>query len=108
MRLLISRYRSCPELGWGDLEVLDQPHASVLAHRTTWEDGSLVALHNLGDEAVTVPLTLDGVPEEGCVLQDLLQPGTTELGADGGCELQLDGYGYRWLRIHHPEDRRLR
>jgi trehalose synthase len=107
MRLLIARYRSCPELGWGDLEVLDQPHASVLAHRTTWDDASLVALHNLGDEAVTVPLTLSGVGE-GCTLEDLLQEGTTAVAAEGTCELQLEGYGHRWLRVHHPGDRRLR
>jgi trehalose synthase len=107
MRLLISRYRSCPELGWGEPVVLEQPHAAVFAHRTSWEDGSLVAVHNLGDEAVTVPLKLTDVPE-GCALQDLLEPGTTEIGADGGVELQLDGYGFRWLRVHHPGDRRLR
>ncbi len=107
MRLLIARYRSCPELGWGELEVLEQPHAAVFAHRSSWEDGSLVALHNLGDEAVTVPLTLPGLPE-GATLQDLLQDGETEIATDGACELSLDGFGYRWLRIHHEDDRRLR
>jgi trehalose synthase len=107
MRLLIARYRSCPELGWGRLEVLEQPHASVLAHRCTWGDGSLVAVHNLAEEAATVPLRLKDVGEE-CHLQDLLQDGTTPIAGDGTCEVQLDGYGYRWLRIHHPNDRRLR
>jgi trehalose synthase len=107
MRLLIARYRSCPELGWGTMEVLEQPHASVFAHRSTWEDGSLVAVHNLGDEAVTVPLKLTDVRED-CHLQDLLQDGTTSVEDDGTCEVQLEGYGYRWLRVHHPGDRRLR
>jgi glycosidase len=107
MRLLIARYRSCPELGWGELEILDQPHASVLAHRSTWEDGSLVALHNLGDEAVSVPLTLKDTGG-GCTLEDLLADGTSDVADDGTCELALDGYGYRWLRIHHTGDRRLR
>ena len=31
--LLVQRYREAPELGWGELEVLDQPHQAVLAHR---------------------------------------------------------------------------
>ena len=35
MSLLVRRYRECPELGWADFEVLDQPHAAVLAHRCT-------------------------------------------------------------------------
>jgi trehalose synthase len=107
MRLLIARYRSCPELGWGRLEVLEQPHAAVFAHRCTWEDGSLVAVHNLAEEAVTLPLKLRDVGSD-CHLQDLLQDGTTPVADDGSCELQLDAYGYRWLRIHHPDDRRLR
>jgi trehalose synthase len=107
MRLLIARYRSCPELGWGELEVLEQPHPAVLAHRTTWEDASLVAVHNLSEEAVTVPLKLSGVAD-GCHLLDLLQEGSTELSADGTCELQLEAFGNRWLRVHTKEDRRLR
>ena len=40
MKLLIRRQRECPELGWGAFEVLDQPHAEVLAHLCTWDDGS--------------------------------------------------------------------
>jgi trehalose synthase len=107
MRLLIARYRSCPELGWGSLEVLEQPHASVLAHRCTWEDGSLVAVHNLAEEAVTVPLKLSDVGP-GCHLLDLLQNGTTPVPDDGAVEIQLEAYGHRWLRISSPDDRRLR
>jgi glycosidase len=56
IRLLISRYRACPELGWGRFEVLDQPHHQVLAHQLTWDDASLVAVHNLGPDPVTLCL----------------------------------------------------
>ena len=59
--LLVQRYRECPELGWGDLELLDQPHASVLAHCCRWDGAALVAVHNLGPESLTVPLRLDGL-----------------------------------------------
>ena len=107
IRLLTTRYRACPELGWGEFEIVDQPHRSVLAHRLTWDDASLIAVHNLGPDAVTVPLEVDGAGA-GCELVDLLQPGSTAVGEDGGCEVALDGYGYRWLRVVHPGDRRLR
>ena len=60
MSLLIRRYRDCPELGWGTFSVLEQPHASVLAHRCSLDEASLVALHNLGPEPRTVPLQLGG------------------------------------------------
>ncbi len=37
---LATRYRECPELGWSGVEILDQPHRSVLAHRCTKDDRS--------------------------------------------------------------------
>jgi hypothetical protein len=65
----------------------------------------MVAVHNLGGEPCTVPLDLDWVPR-GTGLVDLLQEGRTEL--DGGrTEVKLEGYGYRWLRVSPPGDRRI-
>jgi glycosidase len=106
MRLLIRRYRESPELGWGGFEVLGQPHPEVLAHRCTWDDGTLVALHNLGAEPRTVPLTLSGCGA-GHRLEDLLTVGSTPVADDGTVELTLDGYGYRWLRVVAGDSRRL-
>ncbi|WP_225231802.1 alpha-amylase family protein [Klenkia terrae] len=105
-RLLISRRKECPELGWGSFEVLEQPHAAVLAHLCSWDDGALVALHNLGSEPVVVPVDLDGCGAEH-LLADLLVEGTTAVDAQGRAELALEGYGYRWLRVVAPGTRRL-
>ncbi|GAB4081437.1 trehalose synthase [Modestobacter muralis] len=106
MKLLVRRYRECPELGWGTFEVLGQPHPEVLAHLTTWDDGTLVALHNLGPEPRTVPLVLAdcGATHR---LEDLLTVGSTPLADDGSVELTLEGYGYRWLRVVAEDSRRL-
>jgi glycosidase len=104
--MLAQRYRECPELGWGDFTVLDQPHPQVLAHRCSWTGGTVVALHNLGDEPVTVPLPL-GEQEPGTRLVDLLAPGSTPLDPSGAAELDLQGYGYRWLRLDRPGERQL-
>ncbi|MBA3527853.1 MAG: alpha-amylase family protein [Propionibacteriaceae bacterium] len=106
IRRLTHLYRHCPQLGWGLFTVLEQPQVSVLAHRCTWDDGSLLALHNFAPGAVTVPLTLDDVAQ-GTILTDLLQAGTTQLDDAGGCELSLEGYGYRWLRVSAPGNRPL-
>ena len=38
MRGLIQTYRECPELGWGQFSVLDEPHREVLVHRCHWCD----------------------------------------------------------------------
>jgi len=107
IRLLTNRYRACPELGWGRLEIVEQPHAQVLVHRLDWDDASLVAVHNLSPDAATVPFTLADT-DNHCELLDLLQSGVTTPSRKGEVELQLEGYGYRWLRISHPGDRRLR
>jgi trehalose synthase len=104
--LLVRRYRECPELGWGSFEVLDQPHAAVLACRRTWDDASMVALHNLGSEPVQVAVRLDDCPP-GTRLDDLLRDGGTELDDLGWAELELGRYGHRWLRVVTPGDRRL-
>ena len=122
IRLLTQRYRECPELGWGDCQVLDHPLAGVLALRRTWEIGSMVTLHNLSSEAVTVPLTLGNPPPAGprdgedgwndVALFDLLQTGDfpdegIPVSPDGGVRIPLDGYGYAWLRIQRQGERRL-
>ena len=107
IRRLATTYRDCPELGWGDFEVLEQPYLAVLAHRCTWDDGSIVALHNASADPVTVPLTLADL-EAGTVLNDLLEDGMVEPDDKGRVELPLGAYGYRWLRVTPPGSRRLR
>jgi trehalose synthase len=104
--LLIRRYRQSPELGWADLEVLDQPHRQVFAHQCRWDDRRLVALHNLSPDSCTVPLRLDDC-DDTVHLVDLLRAGSTPLDAEGCAELTLDGYGYRWLRVMSNNTRRL-
>jgi trehalose synthase len=105
LRTLILTYRACPELGWGTLTVLAQPHAHVLAHQLSWEGSAVVALHNFSAEPVTVPLRLDVPPDSALV--DLLRDATTDLSPDGAAELPLEGYGYRWLRVRRDGERRL-
>jgi trehalose synthase len=108
--LLVRRYRESPELGWADLEILDQPHRHVLAHQCSWDDRRIVAVHNLGPDSCLVPLRLDGA-QGGWQLLDLLAEAhdarRVDLSDDGRCELTLEGYGYRWLRVLTPESRRL-
>lgn len=106
MTLLVRRYRECPELGWGAFAVLEQPHTQVLAHSVTWDDACLMALHNLSADPVTVPLVL-AEPEPGTRLVDLLCAGAHDVGEDGSVEVLLPAYGFRWLRVVYPGDRRL-
>jgi glycosidase len=107
IRLLIRRYRESPELGWADFAVLDQPHRHVLAHECAWDDRRVVALHNFSEDRCTVPLRLDGCAAGDRLLDLLRDEGGTDIADDGSCELTLDGYGYRWLRLMPKDSRRL-
>ena len=105
MRNLIYTYRQQPEIGWSNVEVLKQPNPAVLAHVCREESGwAMVALHNFGADSCIVPIQLEDVPP-GCTLVDLLDGLTEhELDAHGRIEIDLEPYGYRWLRVQRPED----
>lgn len=100
---LARRYRECPEFAWGTFEVLDQPLPGVFAHQCSWEGSSIIAIHNLGPEEVTVPLTLEQ-DDEGTELLDLLRSGKCTLGPGSAVDLDLPGYGFRWLRLQQEND----
>jgi trehalose synthase len=104
--LLIRRYRESPELGWSEVQILEQPYAHVLAHLCARDDRRLVLLHNFAADRCTVPLRIDGC-DSAFRLVDLLQDGVTALDDSGSADLTIDGYGYRWLRLMSHESRRL-
>src|SRR5690554_397349 len=106
IRLLVSRYRTSPEIGWGELSIIEQPHTSLLAHRVSGPLGSMIALHNFAGESLTIEIPVEGGNED-TRLVDLLENGITEVSARGTAEFTLGPYGYRWLRVTDPGTRRI-
>jgi len=96
---LIQTYRECPELGWGDYTELRQSQRSVLAHACTWEESTLVALHNLSADAAIVDLEVPVPDAEPRCLEDALGSGVERLDPQGRVTLELEGYGHRWFRL---------
>jgi trehalose synthase len=105
--LLVKRYRESPELGWADFTVLDQPHPQVLAHECAWDDRRLVAVHNLSPDSCTVPLALKGIDSSHRLVDLLQDPVDVEIDDRGRCEVALEGFGHRWLRVVTVDSRRL-
>ncbi|GAA1004874.1 hypothetical protein Aple_035220 [Acrocarpospora pleiomorpha] len=99
---LIAQYRECPELAWGDYDVLDAGDTAVLAHRADIDGGTVLAVHNFADRKIDVELTLDGL-DSGKVLTDLLLDGTIEISDEGVAGFDLEPYGCRWFRASTPE-----
>ncbi|MFD7659746.1 alpha-amylase family protein [Actinosynnema sp. NPDC059797] len=92
VRLLVERYRECPELAWGEFQVLDTAEPSVLAHRCDIDGGTVLAVHNLAGRDATVEI--DGLEGE---LTDLLVDGTVPV-KDGVARVELGPYDCRWFR----------
>ena len=106
IKLLIRRYREAPELSWGSCTILKLGTPSVFAHRSDYESGSVIAVHNFsGTPAdVTIPVEGTGV---GLQLADLLTGRTIAVDLDGTVQHHLPAYGACWLRVLRPEDRYL-
>ena len=100
---LIATLRECPEIGTGTITVLDLPvPPSVLVHRFDAPEGSILLLHNLADRAVTIDIgSLDGV--EGRPWE-MLADGPYPRPAEDLTGLQLNGWGYRWIRLRRGRD----
>ncbi len=94
---MIRTLRECPEIGAGTCTHVDVPTPSgVLVHRADDAGGTMLFLHNLGTDDVTVDLgTLrDEAELPNDVLADRDYGEVGDLAA-----LALSGYGYRWIRL---------
>jgi maltose alpha-D-glucosyltransferase/alpha-amylase len=100
---MIRSLREIPEVGGGSCAHVDRKlPPGVLAHRADGPTGTMLFLHNLGTEEVTVDLSdlydeaVHATDRPNQVFAD--QP----YGPVGRLEaLDLAGYGYRWIRLHH-------
>ncbi|WP_112238337.1 alpha-amylase family protein [Kribbella monticola] len=106
IKLLIQRYRESPELSWGQCTILDPGVPSVFAHRSDYEDGTVIALHNFAAEPTEVKLAVEGAAA-GLRVADLLSGKVTEVETDGTLRHPVGAYGCCWLRVLHPGDRYL-
>ncbi|WP_303709149.1 MULTISPECIES: alpha-amylase family protein [Microbacterium] len=106
IRDLTARYRVSPELGWGMFRVIDQPQDALLVHSLEADVGRTIAVHNFAERPATTRFRLGEEPA-GTTLVDLLDARRVPLDDDGGVELELPAYGYRWLRVSRPGDGRV-
>ncbi len=96
MERKIRMRRECPEISWGDWEILETNADDVLVMEFTWRGHSLIVLHNFADKprAVRIPVATAGTP----TLIDLLWTNDSQAEGRGHHEIELEPYGYRWFR----------
>ena len=94
---LVRCRRACPEIGWGETEVIEGLPEAVLGLVSSWRGARVLTLHNLSEKPVTCApkvrdashlVALLGGPDEAVAKP--LSPGD---------KIELPGYGYRWFRI---------
>ena len=96
---IIRMRKECPEIGWGDYQILPTGSAAVLALRYDWRNNALLVVHNFDDKPREITLAVDGVEGEPPRLINLLTEDHSDAGEDGKHRLVLEAYGYRWFRV---------
>lgn len=92
---MIRTRKESPEFGHGEWSLLPAEQEAVLAHAATWNGNTVIAVHNLSDQPRTARLDLSTFDAEHLV--DLLNRDGKPIEKDTP-EIELNGYGYRWLR----------
>ena len=82
------------------MTLLETPHPSILAHRCDWEGGTILAVHNLGEEPAGATLELG---DDVIGAEDVLELRDHPVGKGGRLDVELGRYGYRWLRLRRDE-----
>jgi len=100
MQHMITRRRELPELSLGRAEVLRGTPPAVLAHRVRGPSRSFVAVHNFGEEPVSVRLEL----AKGTSLAELSEDDVVDevvTGDDGTFEIVVGPFGHHWYVAAH-------
>jgi maltose alpha-D-glucosyltransferase/alpha-amylase len=94
VRRLAHQRRAAPELGWGVSTLIENEPVALFARRSDWQGSTVFAVHNLSAERVTAELDLG---DDVVGVDDLLE--LRDHHVDGGrLRVELDAYGYLWLR----------
>ena len=94
---MLRALRECPESGEGRWKLLDSGRDDVLALRFDGPGGTTVTLTNLADQPCTVDLEADLGQPSGVL--EVFGNRRYEHRPSDVSSLELDGWGYRWLRL---------
>ncbi|MDX5347824.1 MAG: alpha-amylase family protein [Hymenobacteraceae bacterium] len=101
MKLLIRMRMQCKEIGNGKIKPLAASMPQVLVHSFEWNNSILVCMHNFGAEACRFSFKSNRF--EIRHLHDIFSDSNYQPTSEKQTDLELNGYGYRWFRVHKPE-----
>ncbi|GAB4024854.1 alpha-amylase family protein [Spirosoma koreense] len=88
--------KQCPEIGWGDWELIDTGSQHVVGIRYTWQGHSLIILSNFSPDAQSCQLKTKLNTSSRFI--NLMDTTLTAVDQAGTLSVQLAGYGYKWYR----------
>jgi maltose alpha-D-glucosyltransferase / alpha-amylase len=99
---MLHTHRECREIGVGDHKAIPVDAGSVLVHQADAPSGSMLFLHNLSDKPVRLNMP-QHVHESDSPVEMFSDHEYDPPNLD---KLELEGYGYRWIRLshHHASD----
>lgn len=97
MSSLIRLRKECPEIGWGDWQILETGVKPVLCIVYHWKGNSLLILHNFDEARYEVRLHLQQERSEQLI--DLHKNFRSMAGEDGVHKITVEAFGYRWFRV---------
>ena len=101
MERIIRTRKECPEIGWGSWKLLPRLPDHVLGLLYIWDDRCTLVLHNFADRPATFRVRVEGRPP--CALFNLLSQERSDPDSRGRHTMELEPYGYRWLRVGDTE-----
>jgi trehalose synthase len=107
MERMIRRRKETPEFGWGSSTLIETGSPALFAHRCDWTGSTVVAVHNLSGDKQSATLDLETGKGEKVEIDDILYERKHRPKRDGTLDVELDGYGYLWLRLRRGEERAL-
>ena len=99
---LIRRRKETPEFGWGTSSLIETAAPAIFAHRCDWQGSTVAAVHNLSGSRTDATLDLGLEKGEKIEIEDLLEKRDHKPRQDGSLDVELEDYGYLWLRVVRP------
>jgi maltose alpha-D-glucosyltransferase/alpha-amylase len=99
---MIRLRKELPEIGWGAFDVLDTPRGTICL-RYEWQGRGSVFVHDLAREGAELTLDAGTIGKGRKPLVSLLSNEHHPV-AKGAYRIQLEPYGYDWLKLGGLED----
>ncbi len=94
---MIRLRKECPEIGWGDWEIIKTKTPEVLVMCYYWQENSLIVIHNFDDKPHEIQFKLKD--KLGKRLINLLENEESRAVKGGSHNILLEAYDYKWFRV---------